>query len=198
MTFGGLPTRWEPSGPSRGLALVAPGRAYAPNAPLLDFARLALLQHGFTVQQLWWDSTTRGDEDPDAWVRRHVEAARRLARQLVAAGDADDLVSEAFAKVLVVLQRGDGPDLAFRAYLLTAVRRLHVDKIRAGALASNQLPLEQGIDPRGYDPAKEEERKLKEEEERKANEERDERPPQEHDLDEGPVGPTKREEQWAP
>src|SRR4029077_12845440 len=47
--------------------------------------------------------------------------------------DADDLVSDAFTKVLTVLQRGGGPDLAFRAYLLTAVRRLHVDKIRAGA-----------------------------------------------------------------
>ena len=62
---------------------------------------------------------------------RHVQAARRLARQLVSHGDVDDLVSDAFAKVLAVLQRGGGPDLAFRAYLLTAVRRLHVDKIRA-------------------------------------------------------------------
>lgn len=75
MTFGGLPTRWEPPGTSRGLALVVPGRAYPPSAPLLDLARVALLQHHFTVQQLWWDSTTRGEEDPDAWVRRHVEAA---------------------------------------------------------------------------------------------------------------------------
>jgi len=57
------------------VAIVAPGRAYPPSAPLLDFARLALLQHGFTVQQVWWDSTARGDEDPEAWVRRHVEAA---------------------------------------------------------------------------------------------------------------------------
>ena len=64
---------------------------------------------------------------------RHVEAARRLARQLVRGSDADDLVSEAFAKVLTVLQRGDGPDLAFRAYLLTAVRRLHIDKVRGAA-----------------------------------------------------------------
>ena len=64
---------------------------------------------------------------------RHVEAARRLARQLVSPGDADDLVSEAFAKVLNVLQRGGGPDLAFRAYLLTSLRRLHVDKIRAAS-----------------------------------------------------------------
>lgn len=62
---------------------------------------------------------------------RHVDAARRLARQLVSSGDADDLVSEAFAKVMGVLQRGGGPDLAFRAYLLTSLRRLHIDRIRA-------------------------------------------------------------------
>ena len=86
MTFGGLPTRWEPAAGSRGLALVVPGRAYSPTAPLLDFTRLALLQHGFTVQQLWWDSTARGDdEDPGPWVRRHVEAA-------LAAEDADHVV----------------------------------------------------------------------------------------------------------
>src|SRR3954451_11180573 len=64
---------------------------------------------------------------------RHVESARRLARQLAGSSDADDLVSDAFTKVLLVLQRGGGPDLAFRAYLLTAVRRLHVDRIRAGS-----------------------------------------------------------------
>ena len=64
---------------------------------------------------------------------RHTDAARRLARQLVPSSDSDDLVSEAFAKVLVVLQRGGGPDLAFRAYLFTAIRRLHVDKVRAAS-----------------------------------------------------------------
>jgi RNA polymerase sigma factor (sigma-70 family) len=80
-------------------------------------------------------SAVRGG-DVDAYGQlfaRHVEAARRLARQLVSSGDVDDLVSEAFAKVLVVLQRGGGPDLAFRAYLLTAVRRLQVDRIRSTA-----------------------------------------------------------------
>ncbi|KAG6031184.1 hypothetical protein E4U41_007658 [Claviceps citrina] len=46
------------------------------------------------------------------------------------------------------------------------------DKIRSGALASYQMLLEQGIDPKGHDPATEEERKRKEEEERKAEEER--------------------------
>ena len=78
-------------------------------------------------------SAVRGG-DVDAYGElfgRHVDAARRLARQLTTAADADDLVSDAFAKVLVVLKSGGGPDLAFRAYLLTAVRRLHVDRIRA-------------------------------------------------------------------
>ncbi|HSE71915.1 MAG TPA: sigma-70 family RNA polymerase sigma factor [Nocardioidaceae bacterium] len=64
---------------------------------------------------------------------RHVDAANRLSRQLVRGPDVDDLVSEAFAKVLQVLQGGGGPDVAFRAYLLTSVRRLHVDRMRAGA-----------------------------------------------------------------
>jgi RNA polymerase sigma factor (sigma-70 family) len=80
-------------------------------------------------------SAVRGG-DVDAYgelFARHVDSARRLARQLTGPGDADDLVSDAFTKVLLVLQRGGGPDLAFRAYLLTAVRRLHVDKLRSGA-----------------------------------------------------------------
>ncbi|PTB66777.1 hypothetical protein BBK36DRAFT_1116949 [Trichoderma citrinoviride] len=47
------------------------------------------------------------------------------------------------------------------------------DKIRSGALASNQILLEQGIDPRGYNPVAEEERKRREEEERKEREERE-------------------------
>jgi RNA polymerase sigma factor (sigma-70 family) len=74
--------------------------------------------------------------DADAYgelFSRHVDAARRLGRQLVSGPDVDDLVAEAFAKVFAVLRRGGGPDLAFRAYLLTAVRRLHVDRIRAGS-----------------------------------------------------------------
>ncbi|GGR71740.1 RNA polymerase sigma factor (sigma-70 family) [Nocardioides luteus] len=90
-----------------------------------------------------------GDVDAyGALFERHVEAARRLARQLVSAGDVDDLVSEAFAKVLNVLQRGGGPDLAFRAYLLTSLRRLHVDKIRAASkltTTDDMTPFDPGV-----------------------------------------------------
>jgi len=60
----------------------------------------------------------------------HRDAANRLARQLVHGPDADDLVAESFIKVLSVLQAGKGPDESFRAYLLTSIRRLHIDRIR--------------------------------------------------------------------
>ncbi len=62
---------------------------------------------------------------------RHREAANRLARQLVRGPDSDDLVAEGFSRVLGALQNGKGPDEFFRAYLLTSIRRLHVDRIRA-------------------------------------------------------------------
>lgn len=62
---------------------------------------------------------------------RHRDAANRLAAHLVPGTDADDLVAESFVRVLAVLQAGDGPDESFRAYLLTSLRRLHIDRIRA-------------------------------------------------------------------
>ena len=61
---------------------------------------------------------------------RHGAAARTVARQYIAdASDVEDVVAEAFAKVFEVLQRGGGPDVAFRAYLFTVVRRLSYDMV---------------------------------------------------------------------
>lgn len=61
---------------------------------------------------------------------RHVDAARKVANQYTnTSADVDDVVSESFARVLRALQRGDGPDLAFRAYLFTIVRRTGMDLI---------------------------------------------------------------------
>jgi RNA polymerase sigma factor (sigma-70 family) len=62
---------------------------------------------------------------------RHVSAAYNLARQLArSSAEADDLVSEAFARVLDTLRAGRGPDDAFRAYLLTSLRHVAYDKTR--------------------------------------------------------------------
>lgn len=76
-TFGGRPSRFDPdSGPSTRRAIILPGRAYSPDAPLLEFGRLALLQHGWTVQQVWWDRPGADDAaDPAAWVRGQLQAA---------------------------------------------------------------------------------------------------------------------------
>ncbi|MEV0650350.1 sigma-70 family RNA polymerase sigma factor [Phytomonospora sp. NPDC050363] len=62
---------------------------------------------------------------------RHVGAANRLARILARDGaEADDLVSETFAKVLTTMRNGRGPDLAFRAYLLTTLRHTFYDRTK--------------------------------------------------------------------
>jgi len=67
--FGGMQTRWEPRSGAVGLAVVLPGRGYSPAAPLLELARLALLQHGWTVQQVWWEVPAGMDlGETIAWV----------------------------------------------------------------------------------------------------------------------------------
>ena len=53
-----------------------PGRAYSPSAPLLEIARQALLQHGYAVQQAWWDAASRpAAVDPHVWVADQASAA---------------------------------------------------------------------------------------------------------------------------
>ncbi len=64
---------------------------------------------------------------------RHADAARKVAAQYTnTPTDIDDVVSESFSRVLRALQQGDGPDLAFRAYLFTIVRRTGMDLINKG------------------------------------------------------------------
>ncbi len=55
---------------------------------------------------------------------RHHGVARRVASTYRCGTDADDLVNEAFEKVLGALRRGHGPTDAFRAYLFVTLRRL--------------------------------------------------------------------------
>lgn len=63
------------------------------------------------------------DDVFDELGERHVEAARRLAAQLTSNEDAaENLLAEAFEIARTELARGNGPDLAFRPYLLTLVR----------------------------------------------------------------------------
>src|SRR5215218_4961774 len=62
--------------------------------------------------------------------RRHQPAALALARTLTEHTSADDVVSEAFEKLLQRIRGGGGPDAAFRPYLLRTVRTVAVDASR--------------------------------------------------------------------
>ncbi|WP_159793604.1 sigma-70 family RNA polymerase sigma factor [Puerhibacterium puerhi] len=64
--------------------------------------------------------------------RRHHEAGRRAASAITRTFDPDDVVQEAFTRVLAAVRRGGGPDGAFRPYLYAAVRNVVVDWGRAG------------------------------------------------------------------
>jgi RNA polymerase sigma factor (sigma-70 family) len=77
-------------------------------------------------------ATRRGDTTAYAVLyERHVHAARRLARVLSRdPAGADDLVSEAFAKLLHTFREGGGPDLAFRPYMLQTLRNTFYDRVR--------------------------------------------------------------------
>lgn len=64
---------------------------------------------------------------------RHRAVALRYARRLSDSERAEDLCAEAFTKIFDLLQRGKGPDVAFRAYLLTTVRTSHLNNLRRGS-----------------------------------------------------------------
>ncbi|WP_170222866.1 sigma-70 family RNA polymerase sigma factor [Nonomuraea turkmeniaca] len=71
---------------------------------------------------------------------RHVAAARALARQLVTNTEAEDVVAEAFTKILDLVGRGGGPESAFRTYLLTVVRRtVHDRSMIEGRLSTEEV-----------------------------------------------------------
>ena len=80
---------------------------------------------------------------------RHVGVALGVARRITDR-DAEDVVSDAFARTFAVLREGGGPDVAFRPYVLRAVRNAAVDRHRregrvdpVGTVDEAQTPLHQ-------------------------------------------------------
>jgi RNA polymerase sigma factor (sigma-70 family) len=58
---------------------------------------------------------------------RHLPAARRVAAAIAAdQAEREDLIAEAFTRVLRILRSGEGPDEDFRPYLLTTIRNTMV------------------------------------------------------------------------
>src|SRR6201994_2310386 len=76
----------------------------------------------------------------------HAPAARRVALSLVPRDVADDIVAEAFTRVLSAIKAGGGPGLAFRAYLLTAVRNTAHDWLRASRRTTAVGDVEHDLD----------------------------------------------------
>lgn len=69
-----------------------------------------------------------GDEAAFAelW-RRHSRAGTTAAVQFSSIADADDLVSEAYLRILRAMQQGGGPHDAFRPYLYSTIRNIALD-----------------------------------------------------------------------
>lgn len=62
----------------------------------------------------------------------HHPAAHRLAVLLAGADDADDLLADAFARVVARFTVGGGPTTNFHGYLFTTIRNRHRDLQRRG------------------------------------------------------------------
>ncbi|MCK2217674.1 hypothetical protein MF672_028345 [Actinomadura sp. ATCC 31491] len=84
-TVFGIPTRAE--GDPERVAVLLPGAGYVPARPLLHFARAVLVQHGWTVQEIWWEApATRDPDELGGWVAGQARAAldaERDARRLL-------------------------------------------------------------------------------------------------------------------
>lgn len=85
--------------------------------------------------------------------RRYAHDAHRFARSLVRPEDVDDVVSEAFAKVLHALKAGNGPDDHPVRYLMVTVRTtavsFHAQRARRTELHRRYAPSvrNQEVDP---------------------------------------------------
>ena len=66
---------------------------------------------------------------------RHAAAGSVVARQYAHIADADDLLAEAYARILASFRRGSGPSGAFRPYLYRTIRNLAIDWRRPADLA---------------------------------------------------------------
>lgn len=59
--------------------------------------------------------------------RRHIRAGTTAARQFSAIADPQDIVSEAYLRILRALQQGGGPREAFRPYLYRTIHNIALD-----------------------------------------------------------------------
>lgn len=70
---------------------------------------------------------------------RHHRAGRSAARSIAPHLDADDLVAEAYTRILALVQRGKGPTGAFRPYLYRVITSLAADWSKTRETSSDEL-----------------------------------------------------------
>ncbi|WP_374009584.1 RNA polymerase sigma factor [Leifsonia sp. LS-T14] len=81
----------------------------------------------------------------ELWTR-HSGAGRRFALSLTNQFDADDLVSEAFTRILAQLKEGKGPQDGFCRYLFRSIHRIAIDWSRREKHVNDEEAPE-GADP---------------------------------------------------
>ncbi len=97
--------------------------------------------------------TRAGDADAYAALfARHHPLALQVARGLGGPDLADDLVAEAFVRILALLKEGKGPQRTFGAYLKLTLRSVYVDHVRRDSRVETQgdatdLPEVPVVDP---------------------------------------------------
>jgi hypothetical protein len=146
--FGGMPTRWDPDpGPSSRVAVVLPGSGYSPAHPLLEFGRQSLLEHGWTVQQVWWDQPRdlqdRGDTSE--WVCQQATVV------LDAEADADRLLvlAKSLGTLASPVVAGRGLDAIWMTPLFSSADS--IEAIRAGAATGAHQLLVGGLSDPEWD-----------------------------------------------
>ncbi|GAA4781753.1 sigma-70 family RNA polymerase sigma factor [Microbacterium gilvum] len=87
--------------------------------------------------------------------RRHYRSGIVAARSITSSIDSDDLVQEAYAKILQSIQRGNGPTGSFRAYLFTTIRNIAASWGRAPSAATSDF-LDEVEDPESTEAATDE------------------------------------------
>lgn len=97
------------------------------------------------------DRVRAGDESAfgTLW-ERHARAGLAAARQFAQIADPDDLVSEAYLRILGAMRRGGGPSDAFRPYLYRTIRNVAMTIARGETAVS--LELVGDLEDAGADP----------------------------------------------
>jgi RNA polymerase sigma factor (sigma-70 family) len=99
-------------------------------------------------------SVRRGNTDAyGVLYERHLVAAKRAAACLVTTpSEREDLVAEAFTRVLHTLRTGRGPDEEFRPYLLVTMRHLAINAARRAPSTALFADVPDAYLPPGDDP----------------------------------------------